>query len=84
MTREAAREIIRAVRHSGVPSAEAFDAVRRNGLPVVGFGQAETLVPPTATTAPSLWTTAILTSVVGGATSWVVEEIAKKVRGKRR
>jgi len=56
----------------------------RNGRPVVGFGQTETLVPPAAASAPSLWTTAILTSVVGGATSWVVEEIAKKVRGKRR
>lgn len=55
----------------------------RNGHPVIGFGQVE-LVAPAAATAPSLWTTAILTSVVGGATSWVVEEIAKKVRGKRR
>jgi membrane protein YqaA with SNARE-associated domain len=58
--------------------------MRYNGYPVIGFGEAETLVPPAAATAPSLWTTAILTSVVGGATSWVVDEIAKKVRGKRR
>ncbi len=57
--------------------------MKYNGHPVIGFGQAE-LVAPAATTAPSLWTTAILTSVVGGATSWVVEEIAKKVRKKRR
>jgi membrane protein YqaA with SNARE-associated domain len=60
------------------------ESAYRNGRPVIGFGQAETLVPPAAASAPSLWTTAILTSVVGGATSWVVEEIAKKVRGKRR
>lgn len=53
------------------------------GTPTTGFGQSE-LVVPVAATVPSLWTTAILTSVVGGATSWVVEEIAKKVRGKRR
>lgn len=57
--------------------------VKYNGRPVIGFGQAE-IVAPAVTTGPSLWTTAILTSVVGGATSWVVEEIAKKVRGKRR
>jgi len=54
-----------------------------NGHPVVGFGQTAitTPVPPTG---PSAWTVAIVTSVVGGATSWVVEEIAKRVRGKQR
>jgi membrane protein YqaA with SNARE-associated domain len=60
------------------------ERISRNSRPVIGFGQAETLMAPTVASTPSLWTTAILTSVVGGATSWVVEEIAKKVRGKRR
>ena len=56
--------------------------MKYNGRPVVGFGQAEVVVPAAAT-GPSAWTVAIVTSVVGGATSWVVEEIAKKVRKKR-
>jgi hypothetical protein len=55
-----------------------------NGHPVVGFGQAEVVAPVAAATGPSAWTVAIVTSVVGGAASWVVEEIANKVRGKRR
>ena len=45
--------------------------------PAVGFGQTEVVAPPTG---PSAWTVAIVTSVIGGATSWVVEEISKKVR----
>ena len=50
-----------------------------NGHPVVGFGE-QAITTPVPPTGPSAWTVAIVTSVVGGATSWVVEEIAKKVR----
>jgi len=50
------------------------------GHPVVGFGQVEALAVPAAT---SPWTVALVTSVVGAATGWVIEEVARKTRKKR-
>ena len=41
----------------------------------IGFGQAEVLAPA-VTTSP--WTVAIVTSVIGAATGWVLEEVSKR------
>ena len=49
--------------------------------PVVGFGQGA-LAAPAAIASP--WTVAIVTSVVGAATGWVLEEVALHARKKRR
>lgn len=55
----------------------------RGGVPVVGFGQAEAVMVPVAVhTSP--WAVALVTSVVGAATGWMIEEIATHVRGRRR
>jgi len=59
------------------------EQLRLGGAPVVGFGQHEMLIPAVAR-ATSPWTVAITTSVVGAAAGWVLEEIAKSVRGRRR
>jgi hypothetical protein len=58
--------------------------VAPGGKPAVGFGQA--LMAPTtmAATATSPWLFALATSAMGAATGWVIEEVAKKVRGKKR
>jgi membrane protein YqaA with SNARE-associated domain len=61
--------------------------IARNGRPVPGFalGQAEELALPAAIVAsPSPWAVALTTSVVGAATGWVIEELARKARGTRR
>lgn len=65
------------------------ERIQRGGAPVVGFGQAELAAPAAAAAAagiPSPWTLALATSVVGAATGWVIEEIARNVRNgsKRR
>lgn len=57
--------------------------ILRGGVPVVGFGQTEAVLVPAAT-ATSPWTVALATSVVGAATGWMIEEIATRVRGRRR
>jgi hypothetical protein len=49
----------------------------------IGFGQEEILAPVVAASA-SPWTLAIATTVLGAATGWVIEEIARNVRGRRR
>lgn len=49
---------------------------------VVGFGQSEALAAPVVVTSP--WTVALVTSVVGAATGWVIEETARRVRKRRR
>lgn len=54
---------------------------QRDGRPVIGFGQAE-IIAPAVTTSP--WVLALTTSVVGAATGWVIEEVATRVRGKRK
>ena len=59
--------------------------ILRGGVPVVGFGQGEELVIPAAVAgAASPWAVALATSVVGAATGWAIEEIATRVRGRRR
>ena len=52
----------------------------------VGFGQEEEITAPVAAiaAAPSPWAVALMTSVLGAATGWVIEEVAKGVRGKRK
>jgi membrane protein YqaA with SNARE-associated domain len=57
--------------------------ILRAGAPVVGFGQGE-LVAPAVAAPTSPWTVALVTSVVGAATGWVIEEIATHVRERRR
>jgi membrane protein YqaA with SNARE-associated domain len=51
--------------------------------PAVGFGEAKVVRPPTAAP-PSPWTVALVTSVVGAATGWVIEEVARKTRERKR
>jgi hypothetical protein len=58
--------------------------IAREGHPVVGFGQIEELVAPALAAAPSPITVAITTSLVGAATGWVLEEIVRTARGRRR
>jgi hypothetical protein len=58
------------------------DQVMLSGTPLVGFGQAEIVAPAAVATSP--WAVALATSVVGAATGWVIEEIATRVRGRRR
>jgi len=53
----------------------------RNGQPVVGLGQVA-VAPVVATASP--WGLALATSVVGAAAGWCIEEVAKKIRKKRR
>lgn len=54
----------------------------RGGRPVVGFGEETTAPAPRPSTGASPWTMALATSVVGAATGWVIEEIARKVRNR--
>jgi len=49
---------------------------------VVGFGQEEILAPVAA--APSPWAVALVTSMLGATTGWLIEEVARSVRGKRK
>ena len=55
----------------------------RGDVPVVGFGQAEAVMVPAAVHA-SPWAVALVTSVVGAATGWVIEEVARHVRERQR
>ena len=55
----------------------------RGGVPVIGFGQAEAVMVPAAVHA-SPWAVALVTSVVGAATGWVIEEVARHVRERQR
>ena len=51
--------------------------------PVVGFGQSEIARPVVAPSSP--WALALATSVVGAATGWVIEEVARRtIRKKNR
>jgi hypothetical protein len=52
------------------------------GHPVVGFGQAEAIVAPAATTSP--WAVAIVTSIVSAAAGWALDEAAHHARKRRR
>ena len=52
---------------------------------VVGFGQEEILAPAVvAAVSPSPWQVALVTTMLGAATGWVIEEVARKVRGRDR
>lgn len=57
-----------------------------NGSRVVGFGQEEILAPATvaAVASTSPWKVALVTTVLGAATGWVIEEVARIVRGKKK
>lgn len=57
--------------------------MKRNGHPVVGFGDPGTIsVPPVVAMSP--WPTLLASSVVSAVTGLVVEEIVKSVRKRRR
>ena len=60
--------------------------ILRNGRPVIGFGDTGDLSSPAvaAVAAASPWAVVLATSVVSAATGWVLEEVAEKVRKKRR
>ncbi len=58
------------------------EVIRRGGAPTVGFGQAEALVVPAAGASP--WAMAIGTSMLAAATGWVIEELARGARGKKK
>jgi membrane protein YqaA with SNARE-associated domain len=55
--------------------------MNRNNAPVVGFGQAAVAAPVAAT---SPWKVAVVTSVIGAATGWVIEEVAKHTIRRKR
>jgi hypothetical protein len=63
-------------------SPDAGGTVRLNGVPVVGFGDAEFVAP--AATEPSPWALALVTSVIGTAAGWALEEVRDRIRGRRR
>lgn len=54
------------------------------GHPIVGFGQEQFVTPVVIGTGTSPWAVALTTSVVGAATGWAIEEIAKRVRGRQQ
>lgn len=58
------------------------ERITRAGTPAIGFGEAE-VVPPARPSA-SPWGMAVATSVVGAAAGWVIEEVAQRLRGRRR
>jgi hypothetical protein len=56
--------------------------VTLGNVPVIGFGQAEVMMPLATPTSP--WAVALVTSVVSAAAGWTIEELARNVRGRRR
>ncbi len=58
--------------------------MKRNGLPVVGFGNEGTLASPVVIAAASPWPEILATTVVSAATGWALEEIAYKVTHRKR
>lgn len=60
-----------------------LEQVGLGGAPVIGLDNA-VAVPTTAVAGSSPWALALATSVFGAATGWVIEEVARKVRRKRR
>lgn len=48
-----------------------------------GFGQAAPVAAP-AVQATSPWAVALTTSVLGAATGWLIEEVARRARRRRR
>ena len=67
-------------------------ALRRNGRSVVGFGYTGDLAAPERERhegAPSIktstpWVEVIASSVIGVATGWVIEEVVRMIRGRKR
>jgi len=57
--------------------------VHYGGHPVVGFGESSDPSPPTTKTA-SPWPMLIASSVVSAAAGWAIEEVAHKVRKKKK
>lgn len=58
-------------------------SIQRGGHSVIGFGE-KTAIEPPATKPPSPWPMVVATSVVSAAAGWAIDELARKVRGKRR
>ena len=59
------------------------EKISLKGAPI-GFGEPVTMVSAPSVAATSPWVLTVATSVIGAATGWVLEEIAQKVRRKRR
>lgn len=56
--------------------------IQRAGQPTIGFGQPALIAPAVAA---SPWHVAVVTSVIGAATGWVIEEVASRtIRKKHR
>jgi hypothetical protein len=53
------------------------------GNPVVGFGETEVVAPSTKASS-SPWPMVLASSVVSAAAGWVIDDVAHRVRGKRR
>lgn len=62
-------------------SAQAPEQLALAGAPTVGFSEA--LVAPTVA-AIGPWKIALTTSVLGALTGWVLDEVSKSVRSRRR
>ena len=60
--------------------------VPHNRSRVVGFGDEEIRTPETSHTVagPSPWRVALVTTVLGAATSWVIDEVVRIIRGKKK
>jgi membrane protein YqaA with SNARE-associated domain len=58
--------------------------VSYNGKPVIGFGETITAPVIARASSSSPWAMAITTSVLGAATGWVFDELARSVRKRRR
>ena len=55
--------------------------ISRNGIPVVGFG--DPIVVPVAAAA-SPWGAMFATSVVSAVTGWVLDEVVRSVRKRKK
>ena len=52
----------------------------------VGFGDEEIRAPeaPRTSASPSPWRVALVTTVLGAATGWIIDEVVRVIRGKKR
>jgi hypothetical protein len=65
----------------GIIPAWGFVPNRRSR--VVGFGDEEILAPAATTKTSTPWKEILVTTVVGSAAGWLIEEVATHFRGRR-
>ena len=60
--------------------------VPNNRSRVVGFGDEEIRAPeaPRVSVGPSPWRVALVTTVLSAATGWIIDEVVRVIRGKKR